>query len=502
MSQELAVDLERTDVTGQNDYTKYIRFARVVKVYDADTLAESKEYGAVDLIWLDTGDNINGHIQFLKPGYSSVYGSGIIVMPNVNDIAACYAIQDAPPVILGFFSRLQFEAAMTADKEGYGDIGYIHPLKAGEILIKGRSQSEIYLQNDGRVKVTVQDGTQSVLNSTSSVQDNTEPYVNRPDGSILNTQVELTLGSDSDLEGSDAGFAKSVFSLKTKAKTTGTVLIPCVKGKLSYELPVDDSREIAEIVKINVITKDNGVESVKKEITKGIILRKKYTYLKEEIGKNGATKDPCSLDINNSFAYITIPAVDAGLIKSNTYIRVFYIATYPSISFVGNQLGDLFIDARNIVMRTTDSNAYLGLFSNGQVKLGGSSVDIGDQLHGNVKVDQAGVVLSSGINTNSKVITIGAENIIGHIGFRHYFYVSDELPVFYYDPLTKQFAICEVNDYDQLSDIDVVNLKPRNIDPSGEVQGFTKETMDNLIQAYKDANNGTAPHTYKELKTL
>ena len=124
-----AQDLNRTELTNVGDYTKHIRFARVVKVYDAATvLAENKNYGLVDLVWVDTNDKVNGSVDFLKTGYSSNFGYGIIVMPSVGDIAACYTLSASTPIILGFISRNQWKA-LIADKDNTSDISHMPALK-------------------------------------------------------------------------------------------------------------------------------------------------------------------------------------------------------------------------------------------------------------------------------------------------------------------------------------------------------------------------------------
>lgn len=501
INQELAIDKDRTDVTGQTDYTKYIRFAKVIKVYDADTLANSTDYGKVDLQWLDTLDPVNGHISVLKPGYSMVYGCGIVCMPCINDIAACYVVQDAPPIILGFFPHSQFEAVTHGDKAGYGNIGYIRPLKAGEILIKGRSQSEIYINQSGNITINIQDGDVTSMNNTDPDQGNTEQFVNRPDGSALNNIVEVVLGEDKTHFGTDAGSGKALFSLNTSARTVGTVNITGAPGLLTYSLPIDDSREIVEISKVIILDSKDGTETVKKEITTGITLRKRYAYLPDRMNNYGATKDPCTLDFNHSFAFITLPNVAAGAITKGSILRVSYIAKTRSISIVGNDLGDLFFDARNIVMRAGGGKSYLGLFSSGAVKLGGSTTELGDDLHGSIKLDQSGVDLSAGVNGYADVATISAENNIAKFGYRYYFYITDDLPLYYYDAVNRTYNICTADDYERLSSYDKINLKQRNLDPRGNPDGFTQDTVDTLLNQYISDGNG-APMTYAELKVL
>ncbi len=501
MTPEMVVDVDR-DETGQTDFTKYIRFAKVIKVYDSDTFAEGDAYGCVDLVWLDTLDQINGHISFIKPGYSAIYGSGIIVMPNVNDIAACYVVQDSAPIILGFFSKDQFMAATNEDlKEGYGEIGYIRPLKSGEILIKGRSQSEIYLKRDGSIRLTVQDGTSTKAAATNQVTLNNEPLVERPSSSAFNTQVEVLLGADSTKSGPGTGYGTTVFSIDASKRFKSSVILDAAKGVLSYSIPVDTSSEIVEIEKVVICTISEGTVVVKKEVTNGIKLDTQYTYFPQEVGANGATKDPCTLDINHSFAFITLPRLVAGDVVSGVKLIVHYIAKKKTLSLAGNKLGDLFIDARNIVMRAADSNSYLGLFGNGNVRLGGSSIEIGDRLRGHILVDKAGVVSSPGISPFGAVVAGDKETSVSTVGFSQVFYITDDWPLFSYDSVTKKYEVCDYESYRRLSMYDRCDILPRAFDASNTASGFTEEDAKALMEEYK-SKNGTYPITYGEVKTL
>ena len=100
----------------------------------------------------------------------------------------------AQPIILGFYSKDQY-ASLKAPQDNTGDVGYIQPLKAGEVLIKGRSQSSILLRNDGKVDITVKNGnksTASLVNNNASYV--TEAFTNKVDGGEANTTLTLSLG--------------------------------------------------------------------------------------------------------------------------------------------------------------------------------------------------------------------------------------------------------------------------------------------------------------------
>lgn len=501
MIPELQQDVDRNE-TGQTDYTKYIRFAKVVKVYDSSTLAESNKYGKVELVWLDTMDRVNGPVSFLKPFYSSVYGCGIVYVPCINDIAACLPVQDAAPMIIGFFSKDQYDAAFNKGlKDGFGPIGSVRHLKSGEILIKGRSQSEIYLKNDGTIQLTVQDGTNLSAADTGDIPLNEEQIVDRPSSSSLNTQVKVVLGDDTEKRGDSAGYGRTLFSIDASAYTKSSIIIDAAQGVLGYHLPIDPTCEIAEIEKVLICTVSNGQVVVKREVTNGINLQTQYKYLPADVGENGATKNPCTLDLNCSFAFITLPSLVAGEIVKGVKLNVQYIAKKRTLAITGNKLGDLFLDARNIVMRSANSNSYLGLFSNGNVRLGGSNIEIGDRLRGHITVDKAGVLASPGISEHADVVMTTKENSIQGTGYSQVFYIKDNLPLFLYDVELQEFRICDRETYGNLQQYDKCDILPRAFDDENTVHGFTEELAQQLIADYKQ-KYGTEPLTYGQIKTI
>ena len=502
MAQQILRIDKDLNLDNREDYTKFIRFARVLKVYDADTLANKDNYGTVELMWLDTGDNINGTVSYLKAGYSVIYGSGIIVVPNVGDIAACYVVQGGPPIIVGFFSRNQFEAAVNPDKSGFTEFGTIRPLYAGEILIKGRSQSEIYLKNDGTVNIKVQDGTNTSTTSSNEVTKNSEQIFSRADASALNTQVEVVLGVDSDAAGNKSGASKEVFRIESASTFANSVALRAQKNQRTFFLPVASDSEITEVTKVELCSASNsGTLSVVKSITAGFELKTQYKYLPEEVGDNGVSKDPCTLDFNSSFAYVTLPAVAAGYVTSSTMVRVFFNAKRRSVRVSANTMGDLFLDARNIVMRSKNSGSYLGLFGNGDVRLGGSNIEIGDRLKGHIKLDQAGIELSPGNGPQSTVHTVERKDLLQATGYKTLFYINDDYPPFIFDAEQELYTICTRQEYNSLSNAEKCNILPRNFDPLGTPGGFTESTMNALLANYL-VDNGVEATSYGEMKTL
>lgn len=499
MAQIIAADKEH-DVTNQTDYTKYIRFAKVLKVYDASTLSESDLYGKVDLIWLDSGVKINGASDIVKPFYSVTYGCGIVTMPCVNDIAACYCVQDAPPIILGFFSKDQFDAALNADKLGFGSIGYIRAIKSGEVLIKSRSQSEIYLKNDGTINIQVRNGKNKATACVEDTTNNNEPVISRTSSSDTDTLLEFNLGINEFDIGNSSGAGKTVFSMVSGVHSKKTIFIDVDRRMTVFSLPVDSTNEVISVDKFVVLKKTVTGYSPVKEFTTGMVLNKQYVYLPESVGEYGATENPCSLDINNSFVSVKAPNMAAGLIEKGARISITYTVRIPSCKITSNSLGDLFVDSRNIVMRSGGASSYLGLFNDGSVKLGGSHLELGDKLRGHITVNRAGVELSAGALSTSAVATVDKDMNIAATGTFYYFIIKDDYPLFGYNASEKKYFVCGLDEYNSMSNYDKCHLNYRTLDPSDMAEGFTDELAAQLIKEHADAGNTII--TYKELKSL
>lgn len=499
--QILAVD-ENRDVTGQQDITKYIRYAKVTKVYDASTLAESDKYGKVDLVWLDTLDPVNGSIDVIKPFFSTVYGCGIYALPCVNDIAVCVHQQDGPPVIIGFLAKDQFLAATTADSNGFGQIGYVEPIKSGEIVVKGKSQSYTHFKNDGTIHVVAVDGTtRSTVLSEDNVR-NTEPVYERPVADRTNTLVDLTIGSPEETVGPDAGCSYSVFDLKTGRCIQASITVDATQGQTQFSLPVADGQEVVSVDSLNILEFDTQSKSYKTSasFSSGVKLFKNYTYLSKELGDYGATKNPCTLDINHSFAYVEITPNIVGYIGENSKVHINYTYRVNDIRIAGNDLGDLFMDARNLVMRANGNSSYLGLFADGSVRLGGTSVEVGDRLHGHISTGVSGVELSAGVSKTARVTTVQPEEAYYSVGPVTFFYIDDSYPLFYYDADERKYGIVTPDVYGNLNYLQRCDILPRNFSSDDSVESFTKEMAREVMGEAESA--GESVISYGELKAL
>lgn len=482
------------------DYTKHIRFAKVTKVYDSETLADSSNYGTVDLVWLDTKDAVNGHVSFLKTGYSSVYGYGIIVMPSIGDIAACYTLPMAQPIIIGFMSKDQYEASK-ADRRNTDVIGYIPSLKSGEILIKSKSQSSILLRSDGTVDITIQDGNKKnsvPVPKTDSYL--TELISNKSNGDHSNTVLSMSLGIKED----QVGPSSQIFSLNSGNTFNQLYTLDGIKNQLTYSLKPLTGHDVIGFEYVKIYTES---EEGRKVLTKVLDRNSKVNILKsyyytQGLSNASSSEPTCNLDNNGIVVTLTLPANVAGLLKKNTTIEVMLVLRKNNFSFRVNDLGDLFIDCRNMVVKSREGKSCFGLFDDSRITCKATEVNIGDKLGGFVKTNRDGVAVSSGIYEDSAIENIKHDHINSVVGETYYFYIIDQFPLFSYKPNNEsnKFAIVPLSEYRALHPYDIDRITCRPFDPDNKEGGFTRKVMEDLLEEAAKTNTSWIP--YGEMRAL
>lgn len=496
-----AQDLNRTELTNVGDYTKHIRFARVVKVYDASTvLAENKKYGLVDLVWVDTNDKVNGSVDFLKTGYSSNFGYGIIVMPSVGDIAACYTLSASTPIVLGFISRNQWRA-LIADKDNASDIAHMPALKSGEIFIKGASQSTIHLQKDGLIKIVAKDGTNTTAVPNNNSQYGSDKFFDKASDSNDNTVIEMELGNSDKA----AGPAKQIFSLTSGEISTQTYVLQAAPKVLQYSLNSETQIEIGGIESVKLYSKGtDGKRVLKKTLgpNSKVGLVKSYYYTQGLVDQNDSSKNTCTLDSNGIITSITLPPDVAGLLTNNTTIEVTVSIKRNDFSFKVNKLGDALIDCRNFVVRTKENKSCFGLFEDSRSVLSAVTNEIGNKLTGYIRTDRGGVHTSAGTFQTAKLENVEAENSKDITGETLYFYILDELPLIAYTPDNKSapYHFVSATEYTALNAIDRTRITCKPFDSDFTQDGFNREKLTTLLEAAN--NNKEKWLSYGQLRLL
>ena len=490
-----AQDLKRKELTNEGDYTKHIRFARVVKVYDSDTvLAENKNYGLVDLAWVDTNDKVNGSVDFLKSGYSSNFGYGVIVMPSVGDIAACYTLSASTPIILGFISRNQWRA-LIADKDNADDIAHMPALKSGEILIKGSSQSTIHVKKDGLIKIVAKDGTNTTPVPNKNAQFGSDKFFDKVSDEDTNTVLEMELGNSDKA----AGPAKQIFSLTSGKSSTQKYVLNAAPNVLQYSLTPATQVEIEGIESIKLYSVGtDGKRVLKKTLgpNSKVRLVKTYYYTQALLDQNDTSKNTCTLDSNGIITSFTLPANVAGLLAKNTELEVTVFVKKPDFSFKVNGLGDVLIDCRNFVVRTKENKSCLGLFENSHTVLSSITNEIGNKLTGYIRTDRGGVHTSAGTFQYAKLENVEAADSKNITGETFYFYILDEFPLIAYTPDNKAqpYHFVSTAEYVGLSAKERTSIKCKPFDSDFSQEGFNRERFTNLLTEAEKNNQKWMPY--------
>jgi hypothetical protein len=493
---QLAQDKKNKNLIEDANYTKFIRFAKVTKVYDASSLG--KNYGEVELVWLDSQDHVNGTVSFLKSGYSTIHGSGIVVMPSVGDIVGCLAVQGAGPIIIGFISQQQILAVL-GSTQNTNIPGTIRPLFSGEVLVKSRAQSEIYLKKDGGISIICRDANKATQVVNTDTLLNTEPLLEKTMCSSENVQVEMHLGVQGLTENlRQVGCSPSIFQIAAHTTTQQSVELQATAGHLTYVLPVDDTATIAEIDRVDILVKNpDGTEDFKKTVSGASIeLFTQYVYLPQQDMINGQTESPCTLDSNRVITSITLPTNVSGLVKKGTILRVVYFTKSVLAGLEINKTGDVFIDGRNLVFRSSQKKACLGLFDSSKIVASSKQVELGDKLGGYVETTPGGITLSAGKFKTAEIAQYVADNA-SCLGPVQYFYILDNYPLIAYTAETQEYRIVGLSEYVGLSSDIRYNIRPRSFDLEDSAEGaFTRNKLVSLIQS------STEPvQSYGELRT-
>ena len=498
-----AQDAQDKELVYDADYTKHIRFAKVTEVFDSLEAGQEDNYGKVSLMWLDTLVPVHGTVSYLKPGYSILNGYGIVVVPSVGDIAACYTLSSAPPIILGFYSRSQF-AAVTAAQDNTDNVGSMEHLVSGEVLIKGKSQSSIILKRDGRVNISVKNGNDTTTVVNQDQRRTSVKFNEKSSNSPENTVVDVSLGLTDVL----AGPGRQVISCTTGPSQIYSVELKGEHGVLSYSLGSLSGVDIVGISEVRIYLKGaNGELNLQEVLDRNSKVSLSATYYYNTgIGNELSKEDPCTMDTNGVVASITLPPSVTGLLENvNTIIQVDLFIKRPKFSLKVNEFGDLIVNCRNAVINAEDNKSQLGVLSDSRIIANAVHTELGNKLTGCVITDRGGVINSAGTFTNADIETVKPSGIQSVTQDVMYFYIVDEFPLIAYTATDKvnTYRLVDVSEYNSLDKIERSKIfcKPFDYTKGGQtVDGFTRTKLDALM---KDAyRSGKAIVSYKELKAL
>lgn len=461
-------DIEKPHASDLGDFTRGIRFARVVDVYDASILAasskEQDKYGKVSVIFLDGSSKPPVLLAVLRPWFSWSRGSGIMYMPEQNDIVACMMQSNGYPVVVGFLPykwNSTLNKVVPADDMAFGDT---KPLYKGEILIKGSSGSSVTLDKKGTVTI---EGTDSSIADTvitniddfnkEFTYDRTKPFA---DSGIS----KAVFGNSYYLDGSVkyVGNYPQIFECGTSVHGNLMLDLPFT-NEVKFTLPSDT--EITKILSVELHSVVSG------KVLKSMVLRDyQYDLTFTNIYPYGDSSQqnknhrPATLDKNLIGYTLTLK----GSIVSGSWTSIRLNATTEK--FAGgirvNNAGDVFIDGRNVVVRSENEMSSLLLKDNGTANMTGvNRTVLGSENGGQITCYPGGIGYSTGIFDNGNMDAIHQKlpaAIYSDEGHIQYFYVSDQFPLiklyeksdgeWVYDVVTQE-------EYQSMSPASKVNVK-------------------------------------------
>ena len=454
-------DIDKPDASDLGDYTKSIRFARILNVYDASILDSSasahNKYGKAEILFLDGLGTVPVEIPILSSWFSWTRGSGIMFMPEQNDIVACLMQHNGYPVIIGFLPYKWDETAEKPVKIKKTSVGYTKPLYKGEVCIKASSGGYILLNKNGSVEI---DGVDSSINELviSEIDgNNNEVMFNRTLNEGESGVSKTVVGKRYLPDGTPkyVGNFPQIFESGVSTIYTQSIDLPFAES-VTFNLQSD--AEIVEVKSVEVVYSDGNA-------TKHYIVGdKQYTLIAENVYTPGSKNDnelyykPATTEKNSIKYTLTIPNKNF----SNATIKL----TYDAKVFLGgvrvNSGGDLFLDGRNVVVRSSNENATLVLTDDGRANLRGSgNTSIGNADGGLLRCTQAGVMYSNGIgrdamgDTESEITKMNLWSALGaeDKDFGALFYISDNLPLFrlYKDGDTWEYKTVTDDEYSALS---------------------------------------------------
>lgn len=436
---DLQRDIEKPMPTELGNFTHTVRFARIVDVYDAsmlDSTGNSKDYGHLSVVFLDSLSTPPILIPYTTPWYSWTRGSGIMYMPEQNDIVACLEQLNGYPVVIGFLPYKWDQSLNKAVLREHREFGQTRPLYKGEVYIKGSAGGSLLLDKNGTVTL---DGTDySVSEKVVSNVDgyNSEYSFDRTlpieDSGISKTIVGNSYLVDGTVK--NVGNFPQIFESGAATTSTAMLLLPFT-DEIRFTLPSDV--EITQVLSVQVVTRASSKGSSQK-VNKKTLKDSQYHLSCENIYQRGSlessSKDfkPATTE-KNSYGY-TLTVNLSGL--SGQAIQLNYL----SRKFVGgvrvNSVGDVFIDGRNVIIRSENERSGLTLKRDGEASIYGTNrTTLGIPGYGFIDCMQNGIQYSTGILGEGFLIDDGMvkatlkEIMSSSEGNVAYYYISDSLPL-------------------------------------------------------------------------
>lgn len=388
-------DIQNPNPTELNKIAQGFRVGRVTRVYDADyvnsaTESEKINYGKVEVLWLDGLSKVPKPVETCRSWISWKRGAGIFFMPEIDDIVVCQSRDNGYPVIVGFLPYKWNESLKRPEEVTDATVGLLHPLRKGEILIKSSSQAEVFLSSEGTIKLKSKDAS-NTENVTTLLEENcTEQFFDRVISNNTSTVSETTLGYTHDFTGAlkSCGSSAQVFESASVSYTEDSITLPANKTNTFY---LFNDSEIDHVVSVSILNKSDNNSVTLKEGQYNISTE--FVYLPFEPKAGEYLFKPCNAEKNIVKYTLNIP--NFSFVSENIIVLTVIIKKVLGAIRL-NSAGDLFLDGRNVIVRSQNVNSSLSLAEDGTTKLRGIYTDLGNNLEGKVLLNKAGITKEVG----------------------------------------------------------------------------------------------------------
>ena len=499
-------DRENPYPTDNFTLSDYVRIGRVIEVYDKAVLGtEPDKYGCVRVIWIDVADPNNTDseeiIPCLTPGASWSWGSGIYRFPHINDKVAVLQLPNGRPIVIGYIPYSLKEAVAVTEDTINSEVGKLPPMASGDILLKSSGQNEVFISNEGVVRVITRDKRNKDTIYTDSIQTNTEPTIDRVNCGEQNITSIFTLGETN----KKLGCGSVVAEIDVPSYTQEVITREITNDKaLTLDLPFYSYKIPTSIIGL---THFRGNKSTYFS-PDNCALTTTYSYTRANSNdKYDLNINPLTLDNPVITSSISLGKKITNILKPGDiiYITLVYKTSLSNLQF--NNLGDCQLTGRNIVLKN-NKNVSIGLFDDGSLRMSAGKTEIGDTTTGHIRLNQAGVSLSRGLNKTATVTSCnedkelfrhltlgGTDDVTG----RHYFAVSDTLPLFCYDTTERieanRIKVVSKEEYDKLGSDIRLSIPYKNLDAQGPL---TLDVINNAIS--RGEQDFGVVYTYGELR--
>lgn len=486
-------DSEHPNPTDINTFGGF-RVGRIIKVYDADYVAvgsssDKKSYGKADIIWLDDVGRVPRSIDVCRPWFSWKRGAGIIFMPEVDDIIVCQTRNNGYPIVIGFLPYKWDDSLEKPVSVEESFVGPMKPLKKGEVLIKASSQADIHLSANGTIKFRAKDTTNTEPATSLIEQNCTEQYYSRVKDSDVSTVAETIIGYTNTFEGTPKPCGSSLQVYETAAVAYSEESISLFVSEASQGSPTSiefflyNDSEISDIVSVSIISPES---SDSKDKNKKVYLLKKsqyslnssFYYIPADIQGTSLYYKPCNTE-KNLIKYTLTLNKSVSAQKGQQVVLTALIRKVKGAIRL-NSDGDLFLDGRNVMIRSKETNSSLSLKRSGEAALRGVNTIIGNKNGGYLSTGETGVIIQNGFSSDPEA----AKKEMSDSSSCGYFYLEDGLPLIKIYYKGKECIIEGVSkeDYQSMSIEDKQSVNKVTLSQIQDTKTINETTLQKILE--------------------